>query len=113
MPSFWNHNVRHVTEWSVFEFKLAFGFILVILSVTPNYTLSRNNPFESFCKSVVLCYRSSSLDQKNSTSSTTEGSKTQDSGQTSNNQGRKGFFSCPDMTLYSCHFYHHFLLTAY
>jgi len=62
------------------------------LSVTPNYTLSRNNPLESFYKSVVLCYRSSSLDQKNSTSSTTEGSKTQDSGQTSNNQGKKGIF---------------------
>lgn len=34
-------------------------------------------------------HRSSSLDQKNSTSSTTEGSKTQDSGQTSNNQDKK------------------------
>ncbi|KDR18275.1 Protein pangolin, isoform J, partial [Zootermopsis nevadensis] len=33
--------------------------------------------------------RSSSMDQKNSTSSTTEGSKTQDSGQTSNNQDKK------------------------
>ncbi|GFG40472.1 hypothetical protein Cfor_06484, partial [Coptotermes formosanus] len=34
-------------------------------------------------------HRSSSLDQKNSTSSTTEGSKTQESGQTSNNQDKK------------------------
>ncbi|KAJ9596149.1 hypothetical protein L9F63_027227, partial [Diploptera punctata] len=34
-------------------------------------------------------HRSSSMDQKNSTSSTTEGSKTQDSGQTSNNQDKK------------------------
>ena len=64
----------------------------MVLSVTPNYTLSRNNPLERFYKSVLLCYRSSSLDQKNSTSSTTEGSKTQDSGQTSNNQGKKGLF---------------------
>lgn len=34
-------------------------------------------------------HRSSSMDQKNTTSSTTEGSKTQDSGQTSNNQDKK------------------------
>lgn len=108
MPSFWNHSIRHVTESSVFEFKLVFGFIQMILSVTPNYTLSRNNPLESFYESVVLCYRSSSLDQKNSTSSTTEGSKTQDSGQTSNNQGKKGFFFCPGV-----YFYYHCLLSTY
>ncbi|XP_069696755.1 uncharacterized protein [Periplaneta americana] len=40
-------------------------------------------------KSKPNAKRSTSMDQKNTTSSTTEGSKTQDSGQTSNNQDKK------------------------